>query len=126
MSSANFIYNGSQTTILCKEKDSLKEVLKKFSNKANIYDKKIIYLYNGNKITDENKTIEQITKEKSFTILVYNTDNSSTNKNIFTQSNEVICPECKCSAFLSIKDNKFNLTCGQNGHSFDNILTFIL
>ena len=122
MSSANFIYNGSQTTILCKEKDNLKELLKKFTNKANIKDKKIIYLYNGNKITDENKTIEQITEEKSFTILVYDADNFSVNKNIITQSTEVICPECKCSAFLSIKDNKFNLTCGQNGHSFNDIL----
>ena len=122
MTSANFIYKGSQTTILCKEKDSLEELLKKFTNKANIKDKKIIYLYNGNKITDEKKTIEQITEEKSFTILVYDADNFSINKKIITQSTEIICPECKCSAFLSIKDNKFNLTCGQNGHSFNDIL----
>ena len=28
-----------------------------------MFQQEIIYLYNGNKITDENKTIEQITEE---------------------------------------------------------------
>ena len=122
MSEANFIYNGNQTLILCKENDSLKEVFQKFKNKVNIENKEIIYLYNGNKLNDENKTTGEIFHNKSFNILVFDTNNVPTNKNIIDYSKEVICPECKCSALLNIKDYKFNLICNQNNHTFKNIL----
>ena len=75
-----------------------------FENKENILNKNIIYLFNGNKINNKNINVGQMTDEKSFNILVYDEDNSSTNKNNKTQSPETICPECKCSAFLSLKD----------------------
>ena len=122
MLTANFVYNGAKTSILCKESDSLKEIFNKFSNKAKIIDEKMFYLYNGNKIADENKTVEQITNEKSFTILVFNAENEEANKNKVSQSTDIICPECKCNAFLIIKDYKLNLKCDQNMHSFTNIL----
>ena len=126
MSEANFIYNGNQTVILCQEKDNIKEVFQKFKNKVNIENKEVIYLYNGNKISDENKTIEQIFHKKSFNILVYNVDNASTNTNIRAYSKEVICPECKCSALLNMKDYKFNLICNKNNHIFNNIIPFFM
>jgi len=122
MSKVNFVYNGNETSILCKETDNLKEIFNKFTNKEKILGKKMFYLYNGNKISDENKTVEQLTKEKSFTILAFDAENKATNTNKITQSSDVICPECKCNAFLTIKDYKLNLTCGQNMHSFNNIL----
>ena len=122
MSNANFIYNGNQTTVQCQENESLKEIFKKFLIKANIEDKKIMYLYNGNKIDDENKAVEQITKDKTFTILAFDADNVPINEKVITKSNEVICPECKCCAFLTLKDYKLNLTCSKNGHSLNNIL----
>ena len=122
MSEANFIYNGNQTVILCQEKDSVKEVFLKFKNKVNIENKEVIYLYNGNKINDENKTIEQIFHTKSFNILVYDADNIPINTNFIKYSKEVICPECKCSALLNIKDYKFNIICNNNNHIFNNIL----
>ena len=99
MSKANFIYNGNQTTIQCTENESLKELFKKFLIKANIENKKIMYLYNGNKIDDENKTVEQITKDKSFSILAFDVENASANSKIIAQSTEVICPECKCCVY---------------------------
>ena len=122
MMEANFIYNGDQTLMPCKENDGLKDIFQKFKNKVNIENKEIIYLYNGNKISDENKTIEQIFHKKSFNILVYDVDNASTNTNIRTYSKEVICPECKCSALLNMKDYKFYLFCNKNNHIFNNII----
>ena len=122
MSIANFVYHGSQTSILCRETDSLKEIFDKFIIKAKILGKEMIYLFNGNKISDENKIVGQITNEKFFTILAFDEENKATNENKITQSTDVICPECKCNAFLTIKDFKLNLTCGQNAHSFTNIL----
>ena len=44
MSEANFIYNGNQTLILCKENDSLKEVIQKFKNKKILKIKKYLSL----------------------------------------------------------------------------------
>ena len=122
MSIANFVYNGNHTSIHCIGTDNLKEIFNKFTIKAKILDKQMIYLYNGNKISDENKTVEQVTNEKSFTILVFDAEIGNANTNKISQSTDVICPECKCNAFLTIKDYKLNLTCGQNSHSFDNIL----
>ena len=122
MSIANFIYNGNQTTVQCKENEILKQLFKKFLTKASIEGKEIIYLYNGNKIDDENKTVEQITKDKSFTILAFDVDNMPKDEKVITKSNEVICPECKGCAFLALKNYKLNLTCSQNGHSLNNIL----
>ena len=122
MFEVNFIYNGNQTKIFCNENDSLKEIFKKFKSDLNIQNKKIIYEFNGNKISDENKTIEQIADNKFITISVYNDDNMPSNGNIISQSTEVICPECKSSAFLTIKDYKFNLSCCKNSHIFKNIL----
>ena len=122
MSEANFIYNGNQTVILCQEKDNIKKLFQKFKNKVNIENKEVIYLYNGNKISDENKTIEQIFHTKSFNILVFDTDNVPTNTNLITYSKEVICPECKYSALLNIEDYKFNIICNKNNHIFNNIL----
>ena len=123
MSITNFIYEGSQTSILCKGTDSLKEIFNKFIIKAKIIGKEMIYLFNGNKISDENKIVGQITNGKSFTILVFDAENKAININKITQSTEVICPECKCNAFLTMKNYKLNLICGQNVHSFNNILT---
>ena len=117
-----FLYNGNSTTIICKEKDILKEVFNKFIIKNNVQSKRIIYHFNG-KIADENKTVDQMTKEKSLTINAYDEDNSPPQKiNNIIQSNEVICPKCKCKAFLTIKDYKFNLNCSKNDHILNNIL----
>jgi hypothetical protein len=122
MPEVNFVYNGTKTTIICKEKDILKEVFNKFIIKTNVQNKNIIYCFNG-KIADENKTVAQMTKEKSLTITAHDVDNSPPPIiNNITQSNEVICPECKSSAFLKIEDYKFNLKCSKNGHIFKNIL----
>ena len=118
----NFIYIEKQTKIACKENECLKKLFKIFENRTNILNKNLIYLFNGNKINDENITVGQMTDGKTFNILVYDEDNVSINRNIKAQSPEVICPECKCNAFLTMKDFKFDLTCNENGHIFKDIL----
>ena len=123
MPEVNFIYKGIKTTILCKEKDILKEVLNKFIIKnKEVQNKRIIYYFNGKK-ADVNKTVEQISKDKNLTILAFEIYSLPTKKiNNIAHSNEVICPICKCSSFLTIKDYKLNLNCCKNGHTFNNIL----
>ena len=77
----------------------------------------MIYLFNGEEISNENIIIEKLAKDKVLTILAYDVDV----ENNIIQSTEVICPECKCSSILTVKDYKLNITC-INNHKFNNIL----
>ena len=88
MLEAKFVYKGRQTAILCQSKDNLKEVITKFKNKENLKDKILIYRYNGELINNENKTVEQLTNEKSFTILVYDDEKELINN--FNSDNRII------------------------------------
>ena len=99
----------------------MKDLFKKFTTEANIEGKNTIYFFNGNIISNSNKTIEELTNQKSFIIFPTTFDNFDPNKSLKIESNEVICPECKCSAFLTIKDYKMNLNCSKNNHKFNNI-----
>ena len=74
MLEANFVYKGRQNIILWQSKDRLKELLNKFKNKENIKHK-IIFKYNKDVIDNKYKTVEQLTDEKSFTILAYEDEN---------------------------------------------------
>ena len=98
MLEVTFVYKGEEEKIVCQQNISLKEVIKQFINKVNIQDKQVIYLFNGEKIRDGNKIIENMTKDKSITILVYDVENN------IIQSKEIICPKCQCSSLLTIKD----------------------
>ena len=117
MPEITFIYKGKAQKILCQPKDIIKKAIKIFINISNIQNKTIIYLFNGEKINDENLTFENLAKDKVLTILAYDIDI----ENNILQSTEVICPECKCSSILTIKDYKLNITC-INNHKFNNIL----
>ena len=83
MHKANFVYKKNQFVIFCQSKNSLKELFDKFINKAKIQNKEIVFLYNGNKIIDENKSIEQLTNDISFTILVNDADKLNKDINSF-------------------------------------------
>ena len=80
MLEANFAYKGRQNTILCQSKDNLKELFNKFKNKENIKHK-IIFKYNKDIINNKYKIVEQLTDEKSFTILAYDDENELTKHN---------------------------------------------
>ena len=121
MLEVNFMYN-NQMKIYCQPKDLLKDIFKKFTTKANIEDKNIFYFFNCIIINNLNQTIEELTNQKSFIIFPTTFENFDPNKYMKIESNEVICPECKCSAFLTIKDYKMNLNCSKNNHKFSNIL----
>ena len=90
MYQANFIYNKTKITILCQGKVSLKELFKIFIKKAEIQNKEMSFLYNGNKINNKNKTVEQLSKNKSFIIIVNDYDNNIDKNFIFKEINIVI------------------------------------
>ena len=122
MPQAIFLYNGKNFTISCQIKDKLKDLFNKFKIKSNIKDKNIIFIYNREKIEDENRTIGELTTSPEFTILVYDFENPPINKNDTSKVSEVLCPECKSCAILTSKDFQLNITCCENNHYFNDIL----
>ena len=89
MYQANFIYNKTKITILCEGKASLKELFNIFINKAEIQNKEMVFLYNGNKINNENKTVDQLSKDKSFIIIVNDDNNNIHINSIYVENNIV-------------------------------------
>ena len=134
-----FIYNGAKTIIQCNIKDKMKDICKKFREKANIReDIPILYSYNGKVGLNEELSFQETAniqdKERNkMNILVYdqegiiiNDDNQShniiLNENILIKSKNIICPKCKENIKMEIKDYKINLSDCINKHNFDNIL----
>jgi len=121
MSEIKIIYNGCLFNIQHQSHEKLEEILKRFTIKANVENKELIYLYNGKIIEDKNIIISQFTSERNITILVYD-NNIPKNSNNSLNSNYVVCPICKESAILDEKDYKLLIYGCQNEHSIKNIL----
>ena len=134
-----FIDNGAKTVIQCNINDKMKDICKKFREKANIReDIAILYSYNGKVGFNEELSFQETAniqdKERNkMNILVYEQeeiinkndnqpDNMILNQNILIKSENIICPKCKETIKMDIKDYKINLSDCINKHNFDNIL----
>jgi len=125
MPEVKILYHGLKTTIVYEKNEKLEEIFEKFKNNINVRDREIVYEYNGEIIKDTNIIVPQLTSEKIFTILAYdsNTHNiKSQNSTILIKSDYVICPTCKESAILEEKDYKLIIYGCQNDHITNNIL----
>ena len=120
MSEIKILYNGYQTIIQYQSNEKLKDIFKRFKTKINEENKELVYLYNGEKIKDENIIISELTSEKIFTILSYDSNNIPSNNLI--NSDYIICPKCKGSAILDEKDYKLIIYGCENEHITNNIL----
>ena len=124
MTKVIFIFESKEITILCNLKEKMKDIFMKFSSKTQIDISKISFIYNGNKI-NENMELQQIIneedKKRNIMNIFVNKIDKDINENII-KSKEVICPECKESILINIKDYKINLNKCKNGHNINNIL----
>jgi len=127
MSKIIFNYNGQEVSIQCKTNEKMGDIFGRYTAKSQIKNE-IFFLYNGNKVSDSMEYSQIINEEDRnrniMNILVHEVYNenhqSNSNKNLF-QSEEIICPECKQSSLIKIKDYKITLIC-KNGHFYNNIL----
>ena len=118
-----FSHNQQNITIEVNLKEKLKDIIKKYINKACIQN--VYFIYSGKQIIEEN-SVEQIInsddkKSKKMRILVNDIERTTINERI-VNSKEIICPICKESIKIRIKEYKINLYGCKNGHSNDNIL----
>ena len=83
----------------------------------------IFIVYLVEKILDEQIDESQIPKneeDKKF-IIVYDTEKTKAKEDVIIKSSEIICPECKESACISIEDTQITLFQCCNGHKIDKI-----
>ena len=126
MSKVIFNLKGQETTILCKNGEKLREILKRFAAKNQKNMNTIYLIYDGNIVNEEEK-FEEIIKEedkerKTMNILVEEIEEFQdlTNENLF-KSNDIICPKCKENILIEFKDYKINLSQCKNGHELNDL-----
>jgi len=120
MSEITILYKGYETIIQYQRNENFEEIFKRFKIQVNAENKKMIYLYKGEIIKDEELTISQLIDETKVPILAY--EQNDLPNNILIKSDYVICPKCKESAILEQKDYKLIIYGCQNGHITKNIL----
>ena len=111
-----FVYNGLRTNIQCNLDDRIQEIFQQYTNKIEQNINSLYFLYDGKQINKELTFKEIVPNDiKNIIILVYSINNLS-EKSQLVKSKEIICPICKESACLSIKDYKIILFGCRNGH----------
>ena len=113
-------YNGDEYKIPFNENDIVKNVFQKFLVKVQKPMNKVLFLYDGKKI-DENEILSEImTKEdkseKNVSILV-----QDISEKVLLITNNPLCPTCAAECTIKSENYKFYLKC-KNGHITNNIL----
>ena len=126
MAQVEFSYEGVNTIIQCNLNEKMKDICKKFKDKAQIENKILFYSYNGKVLTNEESTFEEIVnlqdkKRKKMNVIAFEKEFDIHQKDIIKSKN-TICPYCKENIKMDIKDYKINLYECKNGHKFENIL----
>ena len=81
MIQVNFVFEGQNITIQCNKNEVIKEIFKKFEIKANIGNKSVYYLYNGNKLNDD-KNLEEIIGNNININIIVNSINEMKNNSL--------------------------------------------
>ena len=101
------------------------DIIKKFSIELKMDEKDFWYLYNDKQINSEltlNEIANENDKNKKKMNIIINKKNEDINRKIEIYSKDIICPECKESILIDIKDFKINLYGCKNNHKIDNII----
>jgi len=119
-----FIYQGNTIKIQATRNEYMKDIIKRYSIKISKDTNEVLFMYNGSKINEDLKLLEEINhKDEDIKILVYNiNDKNIENKEILKQSKDVICPECGEICLINIKDYKIILNNCQKKHKIESIL----
>jgi len=126
MVEVEFICKQQVTIIQCELDNKMKEIYNKFISKVEVDLNSIYFLYSGNKIDNNELTIDKIItlndrKIKKMKIIVELINEIKINKSLI-KSNEIICPKCKEKAKININDYNIKIDGCKNDHIIDNIL----
>ena len=123
MIQVNFNYNFFNTIIQSNKDEKMKEIFQKLAETAGIDINSVSFIYNGNKIINDELALEQISNENdkltNYIKILVNPNFEQSSINI--KSKEIICPECGELSNLIIKNYKIYFYECKNGHKIDNI-----
>ena len=121
---AIFNHNQEIITIQVNLKEKWKDIIKKYENKLGIKD--VYYIYSGNQINNEYNVEEIINLDdkisKKMRILVNDIERTTIINKEIINLKDIICPICKESIKMKIKEYKINLYECKNGNLINNIL----
>ena len=124
MANVIFNYKGKETIIQCNLNEKIKDILKRYTNKIEIYISKLYFIYNGNKINDNlilNEIINGEDKRRNtMNILVFENNEAIIKENQI-KSKEIICPKCNENILIKLNEYKINLFNCKNNHEINNI-----
>ena len=112
MSSVDFHFEGNKITIQCNNYDKMKQIFQKFFVKVNAEPDTVIFLYDGNKITNKELTFNQLSnsddkKRNKMNILVYNSFKRPSSEFIFINNygiDESMKDYAKMAILLAFKE----------------------
>jgi len=122
-----FDFEGKNINIQCEKNDKMKKIFNKFSEKINldINITSVYFMYSGNIIKNDELSLGEIINEidkstNQIHIVVIKKDTNNSNL-YFEKSKEIVCPQCKESAFIYFKNYKISFQC-KNGHELKDYL----
>ena len=126
MAKVVFSFENEETIIECDFKDKMKDIFMKYCSKIQKDFNKLLFKYNANIIKEDMEYCQLLNEEDKkrniMNIIVSENSNSIPLSEKMIKSKEIICPECKESILIEIKDYKINLSKCKNGHEIKNIL----
>ena len=122
MSIIIFRYLSNDVLIPAIETETISIVLDRFCQKVTKEKRNLCFLNNGS-ILNEQLLITSIRpNDENKIIILVNEINNYTGGPYFKKSENIICPQCKESIIISVKDYKISLSQCKNGHKYDNLL----
>ena len=121
-----FNYKGQLINVQCNEKEKIKNIYSRFCSKAQLDINKIYFIYSGS-VLNEELTIESVINQfdnsrKKMNIIVDLKYGQINNKNNLIKSEQIICPQCKETAKIFIKDYLITIFGCKHNHTTNNIL----
>ena len=122
MSYVIFRYQNSDLTIQCEETELFSNIIQKFCTKTQIDKNKLTFVCNGNQVNEELPLSQFPLNENETTRIVLALDIvEENNEECMKKSDNIICPQCKESIVISVKDYKVSLFQCKNGHKIENL-----
>ena len=125
MATVIFTFRGNLFHIQCKNDETMRIIYQKLGLKIEKDISKLLFIYNGNEITNQDLSFQQQANDSDrestiMNVLVY--EKNQPNEEIkIIKSKEIICPECNEIILINFKDYKINLSNCKKGHNKTNI-----
>jgi len=117
-----FRFNSQDIIHNYQQGEQISSILQSFCHNFGIKRDNFAFLCNGTILNDQS-TIQSLTPNNNNQIIILVTDigTSAPTEPVMRKSNSIICPQCKESIVLSVRDFKVSLFQCKNGHKMDNI-----